>query len=192
MMNYKDLPSKFLDANIIQADEVEICHFGLECLFLKIVMFISYMAIAISMGRLKEFGIIMLVFMPLRRNIGGYHAKTRVGCYFLSCGLLALILMACKIQIHLYTVLILLTGVSVIFWMTMPIDNENKKMDVLEKHFFQVKARKVILLINVAVILLLLLNMSYLCKDIVLGMIMELFFLVAGKVQDKDTNISND
>lgn len=185
MMKCKDLSSKFLEADVIKEDEMEICRFGLECLFLKVITFASYLAIAIIMERIKEFVIIMLVFIPLRRNAGGYHAKTRGKCYLLSCCILIATLMACEIKLDLYIVLILLISLSIILGMTFPVDNENKVLDDSEKNFFQARTRKIVLLINVFCVILVFLKLEEICKIVVLGMLMALFFLFAGKIQIK-------
>lgn len=184
-MKSKDLSHSFLEADIIKEDEMEICCFGLECLFLKTITFASYLTIAIIMARLKEFIIIMLIFIPLRRNAGGYHAKTRGKCYLLSCSILIATLMACEIKLDLYIVLTLLISISIIFWMTLPVDNENKMMDALEKEFFQARTRKIIFLIDIIFIILVFSKKEEICKTVVLGMLMALFFLLAGKIQIK-------
>lgn len=185
MKKCKELSNRFLEANIINKEEMEICCFGLECLFLKIITFASYLVIAIIMKRLKEFVVIMLIFIPLRRNAGGYHAKTRGKCYLLSCGILIVTLIACEIRLELYIVLTLLIGLSIIFWMTLPVDNENRIMDISEKIFFQARVRKIILLNSMFCIILIFLKLEETCKTVVLGMLMALFFLFAGKIQVK-------
>lgn len=183
MKKCKELPNRFWEANIIKKEEIEICCFGLECLFLKIITFTSYLVIAILMKRLKEFAVIMLVFIPLRRNAGGYHAKTRGKCYLLSCGILAVTLVACEIRLEFHIVLTLLLGLSIIFWMVLPVDNENRTMDISEKIFFQARVRKFILLNSIFCIILIFLKLEEICKTVVLGMLMALFFLFAGKIQ---------
>lgn len=183
MKKCKELPNRFWEANIIKKEEIEIYCFGLECLFLKIITFTSYLVIAILMKRLKEFAVIMLVFIPLRRNAGGYHAKTRGKCYLLSCGILAVTLVACEIRLEFHIVLTLLLGLSIIFWMVLPVDNENRTMDISEKIFFQARVRKFILLNGIFCIILIFLKLEEICKTVVLGMLMALFFLFAGKIQ---------
>lgn len=83
--------------NIILDDDIELYRFGIECFLLKVINFVSYFFIGFLIKMPIETLIIGLVVIPLRRSAGGYHAKTRVGCYAFSCTVLLSMLCMCKI-----------------------------------------------------------------------------------------------
>ena len=180
------LIQKLVEKGIIQKEEIQIYSFGLECLLLKLITFISYLVIAIIMGKLKEFAIIMLVFVPLRRSAGGYHAKTRLGCYMVSCIVLIITLFISPINIDKYMLLILLAVSDIVFWFLSPVDNENKRMEDDEIIHFRTKTRQIVIVINSIYIFLMVFGFSQLSKTIILGMIMALFFLISGKLQKNE------
>lgn len=49
--------------------------------------------IAFLMNRATECVIILAIFCLFRQNAGGYHAKTRVGCYVFSCAMIIVALL---------------------------------------------------------------------------------------------------
>ena len=71
--------------NTASPEDVDIYRFGVEVTFLKIMHLFSDFLIAVCMKKVPEFLMIFGIFCAFRRNTGGYHAKTRVGCYVFSC-----------------------------------------------------------------------------------------------------------
>lgn len=180
----KILTKKMVDVGVVGKQEVEIYNFGLECLVLKVITFFTYIGIAVIMKKIMELFIIMLVFIPLRRNAGGYHAETRRGCYLISCGALFLTLVACDFNFNVWVVVVFLIIADIFLVFVSPIDNENKKMDIEERKIFRLKTRKIVLRINIVFGVLMLLQFFEICKMISLGMLMALFFLLAGRCKD--------
>lgn len=66
----------------ISKDDLEIYSFGLECMFLKLLHYISYLIIGIALDSLLSLFVSACILIPLRTKAGGYHANTRIGCYF--------------------------------------------------------------------------------------------------------------
>ena len=86
--------------NSIDFADVEAYKFGLDVTILKVFHYISYIAIALCMKKYLEFVIIFAVLYAFRRNTGGFHAKTKVGCYLFSCAVIFLSLLATGIWIQ--------------------------------------------------------------------------------------------
>lgn len=78
---------------IILESEQDIYDFGIECLLLKLIHYISYITIAVMMQQVFDLFVMACAFYPIRVNAGGYHARTRIGCYFVSC--LTVFFLAC-------------------------------------------------------------------------------------------------
>lgn len=74
-----------IESNSIDVADVEIYKFGIETTLLKALHYTSYFLMALYMNKVFEFTIIFTVFYIFRRNTGGYHARTRIGCYLFSC-----------------------------------------------------------------------------------------------------------
>lgn len=172
------------EKGVIQGEEIEIYSFGLECLFLKLITLISYLIIAVIIKKLYEFVIIMFVFVPLRRSAGGYHAKTRFGCYLVSCLTLIVILFISSINIEQYMLIILLMVADIIFCFMSPVDNENKRMEDNEIIYFRVRTRKIVVVINIIYVFLTVFGFERINIMVISGMMMSLFFLIAGKLQE--------
>ena len=76
---------KLVSNEIINEKEADLYQFGIECLVLKLIHCISYLCIAACFQMVPQLIVIGCVLIPLRRNAGGYHAKTKMGCYIFSC-----------------------------------------------------------------------------------------------------------
>ena len=76
---------KMQSEKLVDEEDIEIYQFGLECILLKLIHIISYLLIGICMEDVFSLLVSGSILIPLRRKTGGYHAKTRVGCYIFSC-----------------------------------------------------------------------------------------------------------
>lgn len=123
--------------NNASAEDIEIYRFGVEVTLLKTMHWLSDILIAVSMKKLPEFIIVIGVFCAFRRNTGGYHAKTRIGCYLFSCLAVVAALAATEAEMTLPY----MCGISVCELITLmlisPIKNENRPMDDEEISYFR-------------------------------------------------------
>jgi accessory gene regulator B len=140
---------RLIGYHIISEDEAEIYKFGMECLIMKIIHCISYLWIAVCLQKVPELILIGSVLIPLRRNAGGYHAKTKTGCYLFSCCYIFVILFLSNVTINQFLLWGLLALSDVIIYVLSPADNENKRLDEKEKEFYRKKARKILILANI-------------------------------------------
>ena len=183
-MKENQFVKKMLRTNAIEDEQEEIYRFGLECLFLKTINFLSYILIAILLAKLNEFIFIMLTFVPLRRSAGGYHAQTRIKCYFLSSVVLVMALLMCNFTEKISIWFIILACANIVFLLLAPVDHENKRMGREEKNYFKKKTRIIIVLIDVIVLVLPYVGQEVLIGSIITGVVMATFFLILGKIQE--------
>ena len=83
----------------------------------------------------------LVCYMPLRSFCGGYHAKTHLRCYIYSVIMITSILLVAKytaFNIVLYEVLVLIS--LIIILLLAPVEDENKKLDSVEKRVFRKRA----------------------------------------------------
>ncbi len=166
---------------VISEDEVEIYKFGIECFILKLIHCISYIGIALCLGMLPELLVIGGVLIPLRRSAGGFHAKTKAGCYIFSCFYVLLLLLISKaaiIQWAWWGALVLADGI--IFFMS-PADNDNKKLDILEIQHYRKKSRYILLAVNIGCIVLFMLSFNKIGQLLCCGICAAAFLLIFHK-----------
>jgi accessory gene regulator B len=140
---------KLVCYDIISKEDAETYKFGMECLILKIIHCISYLCIAVYLQKVPELILIGSVLIPLRRNAGGYHAKTKTGCYLFSCCYIFIILLLSHFTINQFLLWGLLALSDIIIYFLSPADNENKRLDEKEKEFYRKKARIILILANI-------------------------------------------
>lgn len=136
---------------IISTENQEIYHFGMECIILKVIHYISYLTIAMVMKEPFALLVMVCTFFPLRKSGGGYHAKTRIGCYIVSCLTVfaALIFYKQEFSSKVYLICWIISSFTIFIYA--PLDNENKRMDQLEVKYYRKRVRIIILLMGVLV-----------------------------------------
>ena len=175
--------------DIIDRKDEEIYRFGLEVLFLKCFHYISYLFIAFLCGELLRFLLFFVVFSLLRKNAGGYHAKTRTGCYIASCFTILLVVISLKyiemkgIVLALAVAFLILAD-GIIIGLA-PLENKNRKLDNAEKGYFRKKSVLILMLENILFILLLIMNINEIVLPIVAAVVCQAGLLLIHKVMQK-------
>lgn len=128
---------------LIDREEEPIYRFGLEALVLKALHYASYLLIAVSFCEVFRFLVFFTAFTMLRKNAGGYHAKTKGGCYVGSCATVLAMLLCIKgfsvlppLLAVLVCLSITLTG-NIVVWVVAPLGNRNRAFDKEEDRVFK-------------------------------------------------------
>jgi accessory gene regulator B len=171
--------------SIISEEDKELYLFGLECLLLKTLHCISYFCIGAYLKMLPELFMIGCVLIPLRRNAGGYHAKTKLGCYLFSCMYIAMILLLSKITMNQFTWWITLWISNLIIFFMSPVDNPNRKLDEEELIFFRKKSQLILLLANAGYIFFTIVKLYDVGVCLSCGICASAFLLVLGRYSNK-------
>ncbi len=140
--------NSMLGHGIISTEDQDIYKFGIECVILKVIHYISYLTIAMVMKEPFALIIMACTFFPLRKSVGGYHAKTRIGCYIVSCLTVFAGLWFYKQEFSSKVYLICWIISSFTIFIFAPLDNENKRMGELELRYYRKKARIIISLMG--------------------------------------------
>lgn len=69
---------------IIQEDDINKCKYGIDLFISSFLEIISILVIAAILGNFIETVLLFVFFVPLRIYAGGYHADTKLKCYFIS------------------------------------------------------------------------------------------------------------
>lgn len=150
---FKMQAEKFMDE-----EDIEIYQFGLECMLLKLVHIVSYILIGICMKELVSLLVSGSILISLRRKTGGYHAKTKMGCYIFSCVVVFLLCLTNKIIITPTYGVIGMAVVDIIIILFAPVENENRVLESDERILFRNQAMKFLLVTNVVVLVILLIH----------------------------------
>lgn len=169
---------------IISDEEKEIVQFGLESLGGNLLGIILTLVVGVCFQQVREALLLWFLLFPLRKNAGGFHAKTKVRC-FLSSTVTIIVSMVCIQQIRwTETENLLITVISaVVIWIMAPVENGNKRLDSVEYRVYRQRTRKILLL----EVLLFVLSLTFGWEDLVIVITMVFSIvcvvLVTGKVK---------
>lgn len=142
---------------LIDGEEEDIYRFGLEVLSLKVLHYASYLLIAAFLHEIPRFIAFVLAFILLRKNAGGYHAKTKSGCYVGSCVTVLTMILCIKgfsvlapWKITLGSMFIMLAG-DIIIWKMAPSGNRSRIFDETEERIFKHRTHIVLIFETLAV-----------------------------------------
>lgn len=169
---------------IISESEEDVYYFGLECLFIKLIHYSSYILIGAFLRMLIPMLISAMVLIPLRRKSGGFHARTRSGCYLFSCIIVLVVCLLDDIIFPVWLCITIIFGANVIILAFAPIENENRTLDHEERKKFRKQALIVLALADVAIIISHK-NHIEVCQWLLNGMMVAALLNLAGEIQTK-------
>jgi accessory gene regulator B len=70
----------------VNQQDAEACIYGIEVFLISIIEVLSILIFSAFIGNFTQTLLMFFAFIPLRVYAGGYHADTRVRCYFVSVG----------------------------------------------------------------------------------------------------------
>lgn len=149
---------KMQSEKLVDEEDIEIYQFGLECILLKLIHIISYLLIGICMGDVFSLLVSGSILIPLRRKTGGYHAKTRVGCYIFSCCVVLLLCLFNKAEMALMVRTAGMIVADILILLLTPMENENRVLELDEKILFRKQAIVLLALVNVVVVIIFLIQ----------------------------------
>ena len=169
---------------IISPDDVEIVEYGLENLGSSLLGMLITLVIGYCFDFLSGSFLLWLLIFPLRKNAGGFHAKTKAGCLLFSSAIL-LVSIICFVQLgcsELVYSLIFFLSFFVIFVMA-PVENDNKLLDQTEYRIYRKRTRLVLLLEGTLFMLALFLGWKELTVVLTIVFFIVGISLLAGKVK---------
>lgn len=144
--------------NHVDEEDLEIYHFGIECILLKLMHIVSYLLIGIFMKELLSLLVSASILIPLRRKAGGYHAKTRIGCYIFSCCIVVLLCLLNKIMMAPVAGAIGMIAADILILLFAPVENVNRVLEPDEKSLFRRQAIGLLVMANVIVSIIFIIN----------------------------------
>lgn len=169
------LIDKLIVNGIITSDEQDIVMYGLQNIELNLIGLLITIIIGIIFGKFHDAVMLWIMMFPLRKNAGGFHAKTKKRCIFISAAMIGFVFVLFNV-IELSSNMLLLIGIIcgvLIFWMS-PVHTINKLLD--DKEIYVYKRRTRVILVTETFFLIL----SYLFNWMILERIVVMtFFIIA-------------
>lgn len=177
-----------IQKQIISYAERDIYLYGLECKYLKILHYASYILIALFLNSIVELLIFWMVFGVLRRNAGGYHANTRTGCYVFSCIAVLTFLVCSHINITYMITLMMMFFSDLFIWKFAPVNSGNMDLSNAELIHFQKKSRRILFLINFGYLICTIFKLKHIMNIVAESCILIAFMLFLGLLKNKFIN----
>lgn len=127
--------------NKFAPEDKEVYRYGIQQGLNLALNILTTIIIGVLCRMLYQSLLFLICYMPLRSFCGGYHAKTHLRCYIYSVIMIASILLVAKytaFNIVLSEVLVLISLIIIII--LAPVEDENKKLDSVEKGVFRKRA----------------------------------------------------
>lgn len=175
---------------IVNENEENIYRFGLECLLLKVVHYSSYIVIGLILKMVIPMLVSAMVLMPLRRKSGGFHARTRIGCYLFSCAIVVEVCLLNKIVFPLWLSIVILILSNVIVVSFAPVENENRSLDQTERKEFRKQALFILMVADGTVITSGIAEWV-ICQWLSSGVAIAAQLILFGKLQTKSWELSH-
>ncbi|MDE6663360.1 MAG: accessory gene regulator B family protein [Lachnospiraceae bacterium] len=172
-----------IENNSIDVADVDVYKFGVETTLLKALHYTSYFVIALCMNKFLEFAIIFAVFYVFRRNTGGCHARTRIGCYLFSCAVIFLSLFATELNFSWWGAAIISILDIVVLLVLSPVQNSNRNLDTEEIEYFRHRLRILSAIFVVVYIATIGLRIGYFITLYTIGLTMDTLLTILGKLQ---------
>lgn len=181
------LIGKMIEYNIIDKEDMEIYLFGLNGLLLKLCHYSSYLLIAIFFREVLNFLFFFFAFLLLRKNAGGYHAKTKMGCYIVSCLAIIVAILSIKKFSMIESIAILyiiLFVADIIVFLLAPLGNRNRELDMDEMRLFRKGTITILIMENSLFLVFMQINKEQYAVSISLAIIFQAVILLIEKIRE--------
>ena len=138
----KAITRDLVKINLISEQDEDIYLYGIKQFLDLIVNFFSTVVIGLFFNMVWQSIVFSIVYIPLRRYAGGYHAPNPNICYLLSTTLIVISLFAIKQIKVTWQIFLSITIISIILiFIKAPVESRNKPLDIKEKEVYKRYAR---------------------------------------------------
>lgn len=128
--------------------------------------------------------IFMICYGTLRTVAGGYHARSKSGCYFLSVMFLFVVLNVLRQKIWGITLcVVILVFSGIVIYLLAPVEDENKPLDELEKKVYKGRSRRVYFIMTIIVCVILVGGNIEIASCITISTMAVSIMLILGKLK---------
>jgi accessory gene regulator B len=154
---------------VISLEEKELVIFGLQQGLIMILNVISSIIVGYIFGMVWQSIVFMVMYIPLRSYVGGYHARTQLRCYLFSIVLISLVLWGIKlIPWTSFICVVVSVVIGIIIFVFAPRADENKPLDEIEIVVFGKRARGIYLVQELILLIFLIIGWNDIAACIVM------------------------
>ena len=118
----------------LPSEDIDIYEYGLGILIADILTFSVTIIIAIFLNIVYQTVFYFVAFIGLRRCAGGYHASTRIRCFFLSMSTWLVAMWLIRLSSNLAILPIIFSLLScVTIWLFAPVENSNNPLSPMQE-----------------------------------------------------------
>lgn len=177
------------DQGIIQEEDIDKCRYGLGVFIASTLEVISILIISVAIKNFLQTLMFFLAFIPLRIYAGGYHANTKLRCYFVSLGvygIFTIAMYALPIKMYLTAAVSATVFTVLIMLLSAPVIHKNKSVNDIERKYYR-KFSIRICLAETAIVLLsaAVFPESQFAVSLAFGQVAVAFSMIAAVIKDK-------
>ncbi len=172
-----------IENKLISAEDEDAYRFGTEVTLLKSVHFVSYLVIAALMEKAFEFLVVFVIFYSFRRNTGGFHCRTRLGCYLFSCTVVFLSLFATELSFDWWGMTVVSILDLIVLLILSPVQHINRKLDIEDIACFRRRLQILSLVFLIIYAITSGLGRMYLVELYTIGVTIVTLLTIMGKLQ---------
>ena len=181
----EEIAFKLKECNVIDDEHYEICRYGLQQGFSIVLNMISTIIIGAILGMLWQAVFFTLLYVPLRSNAGGYHAKTANRCYMYSVLMMIAALWAIKrIAVPRFICIITLIISCGIILTLAPVEDSNKPLDSIERSVYKKRTYMITVIESVILLIALRLEAQQFTNCSLCVLLIVSIILIAGKCKN--------
>jgi accessory gene regulator B len=191
----KKLTAFFIQYQVIKDTDKDTYEYCFQVLLLNVLNFGTVLFLAIILGRITETILYMAGFFLIRKQAGGFHARTPLRCYLLSvANYMIFILILSFISptwIDLMNMGIIILAFLII-WRYAPIADKNKPFSIGEYERYKRNSRLIIstlVILNFIACNISIINIQVYMLPLDLGILFAAVSLLYAKTLNKDNNI---
>lgn len=125
---------------IIQEEDIDKCRYGLDMFISSALEVASILVIAAVMRNFLQALLFFASFIPLRVYAGGYHADTKLRCYFVSLavyGIFTIAMYVLPAKIYLAAALSATAFTVMMILSAAPVIHKNKSVNDAERKYYR-------------------------------------------------------
>ncbi len=169
---------------LVKDEDEDVYRFGLECLLLKIIHYLSYIFIGFALHMIVPMSVSVIILMGLKSKTGGYHAKTRLGCYFFSCFIVFLICLLDKAEFSAWLFVLAVCTANSVIWRFTPVQNTNRELEQIERKEFRRQSLLLLCVVDAAVIATTAIKSFAISQWLLNGLLVEAGLVILGKKRE--------
>jgi accessory gene regulator B len=124
----------------------------------------------------------MVLYFPLRSFAGGFHSRTRLGCYITSVVLMSAALLSIRyLTLSLPVYMLVMFPTALALYILAPVEDANKPLDQIEIRVYRKRARTIVFLEGIIFIVCLIAEAPQAANCALLSLITAAALVIAGK-----------